>query len=140
MRLDGVGEELASRSTLLAAGFDHREHGLNESASRGALRAEGQLAPNDGVTQGPFAGVVRRFDSLVLEKHPQPVAMGMQFLDTCRPAGLLPLTQAAQQQALHFRCEAARSDRFIPRWVSVPSRHQRPLLEQLASLVGLIKS
>ena len=64
---------------MLAAGFDSGEHRFDEAAARGALRAEGELAPDDGVPQRAFAGVVRRFDAVVLEKGPKPVAMRVQF-------------------------------------------------------------
>jgi hypothetical protein len=44
--LDEVVEDVSS---LLAAGFDDGEHGFDEAAPRGDLRAEGELAPDDGV-------------------------------------------------------------------------------------------
>ena len=79
MGFDCLGEVIESRSTLLATGFNHGEHCLYEAAARRALRAKRQLAPDNGMTQRPFARVVRRFHSVVIEKHPEPVAMFVQL-------------------------------------------------------------
>lgn len=44
-------------------------------APRGALRAEGELAPDDGAAQGPCAGDVGRLDAVVLEELSEPGLM-----------------------------------------------------------------
>ena len=58
--LNGLGDEVEGVLFLLSAGFDDGQHGLDEPTAVGALRAEGEFSPDDGVTQGPLAGVVGR--------------------------------------------------------------------------------
>ena len=79
MRFDGGGDEGEGVATLLAAGFDHRQHRLDETAAGGALRSERQLPPDHRMTQRTLARVVRRFDPFVLQKRPQPLAMLVQL-------------------------------------------------------------
>jgi len=47
---EGLGEVAEGAAGLLAAGFDDREHAFGEAAAAFALRAERELAPDDGVT------------------------------------------------------------------------------------------
>ena len=72
-----VSEDVAG---LLSTCFDDGQHRLHEAAATGTLRAEGKLSPNDRVTQGPFAGIVRRLHAIHFQKRPQPGAMLPQFL------------------------------------------------------------
>ena len=76
--MDGGGEVLESGTALLAAGLDHRQHRFYEAAAAGALRAEGELAPDDGVTQRAFACVVRR-----LQAFPFCSLVGVSSALTC---------------------------------------------------------
>ena len=91
MSFDGVGEVGEGVAALLAAGFDDGQHRLDEAAAGGALRAEGELPPDHGVTQGPLAGVVGRFDAFGAEKGPQPTAMLVQFAAHALTNDRLPL-------------------------------------------------
>ncbi len=50
-RFDGCRDEGEYIAVLLAARFDDAEHGLHKSASVRALRAKGQLPPDDRVSQ-----------------------------------------------------------------------------------------
>ncbi len=61
---DGLGDEGEGVAVLSAAGFDHREQGLDEAAAGGALGAERQLAPDHRVTQGALGRVVGRLDEV----------------------------------------------------------------------------
>ena len=65
---------------LAAAGFDDRQHPLDEPAARGRLRAEGQLPPDHGVTQRLLGGVVGRLDAFDFHEGPQVLAVLPQFL------------------------------------------------------------
>ena len=38
-----------------------------------------ELAPDDGGMPGAFAGMIGGFDALVVEDHPQPVAVWQEF-------------------------------------------------------------
>ena len=96
MSFDGGGEEGEGVAALLAAGFDHRQHRLDEAAAGGALRPERELPPNHRMTQRPLARVVRRLDPFVTQKRPQPLAMFVQF-----PA------RAAHVGVAALRCRAA---------------------------------
>ena len=73
--LNGFGDEVEGAAFLLAAGFDDGEHRFDEAAAVGALRAERELSPDHGVTQGPLAGVVGRLDPLDANERPQPIAV-----------------------------------------------------------------
>ena len=129
MGSDGFGDVLEDVAALLAAGLGDGQQGLDESASGGALRAEAQFPPDDGVTQAPLGGVVRRFDAIDIQKRPQPVAMAVQLPAHASQTPIVA-AQTAQQQALHLvaeRCrnpfQAAAGDRSIAA--------ARPLPEQL---------
>ena len=72
---DGLAEVGGDEASLLPAGFDDGEHGFDEAASASAVRAEGELAPNDAVSQGAFADVDRGLDSRAIHESPEPRAM-----------------------------------------------------------------
>ena len=76
----GVGEEVEDVAGLLAAGFEDGQQGFEEAAAFRALGAEAEFAGDHGGTQGSFAGVVGRFDAVVIEERPQPAAMLEEFL------------------------------------------------------------
>ena len=78
--IDGGGHEGEYVAGLLAAGFDDSEEGFDEAAALFALGAEGKFPPDDGVSQGALAGVVRRFDALHVDEGPQPLAMPPEFV------------------------------------------------------------
>ena len=84
--LDGGGEVVEGTAALLAAGFDDGQHRFQETAAAGALRSEGELAPDDGVTQRAFARVVRRLDTFLADERPEPGPWARAIPDTCRPA------------------------------------------------------
>jgi len=69
--MDSGGEVLEGVAALLAAGLDHRQHRFHEAAAGGALRAERELAPDDGVTQRAFARIVRRFYAFATDERQQ---------------------------------------------------------------------
>src|SRR4030042_6471700 len=79
MGFDGGGDEGKGVAARLAAGFDSRQHRLNEAAAAGALRPERQLPPYYCMTQRTLARIVRRLDSFVPQKRPQPRAMLVQL-------------------------------------------------------------
>ena len=79
--MDGGGEVLEGAAALLAAGLDDRKHRLHEAAAAGALRAERELPPDDGMTQRAFARVVRRLDAFLADERPEPIAMLVQQLN-----------------------------------------------------------
>ena len=78
--MNGVGHEREGVATLLAAGFDDRQHRLHEATTAFALRSERQLSPNDGVTQGTLAAVVGRFHVFMVQIGPEPLPMVVQFV------------------------------------------------------------
>ena len=79
MRTDGGGEVLKGVAALLAAGLDDRQHRFHEAAAAGTLRAEGELAPDHGVTQSTFARVIGRLDAFATHERPEPVPMLVQL-------------------------------------------------------------
>ena len=79
INLDRGGQIVEGTAILLAAGFDDREHGLNEATATGALCAERKLAPDHRVSQRALAGVLGRLDLFVTDQRPQPVAMRVDF-------------------------------------------------------------
>ena len=133
MGFDGGRDEGEDVATLLAAGFDHRQHRLDETAAAGALRPKRQLPPDHRMTQRPLARIVRRFDPFMAQERPQPLAMFVQF-----PA------RAAHVGVAALQCRAAAnappcggpdpSDAAAP-----PAKSSRaivgPVLEQLARRV-----
>ena len=98
MRFDGGGDEGEGVATLLAAGFDHRQHRLDKAAAGRALRSKRQLSPNHRMTQRSLARIVRRLDPFVMQKRPQPPAMFVQL-----PARALHLMVAALPSASSSR-------------------------------------
>src|SRR3990172_7153776 len=99
--LDSVGHEGECIATLLAAGFDDREHGLDKTTAGGALCAEGELSPDHGMTQRPLAGIVRRLDPFMPQKRPQPLAMLVQLLTHALHVRI-PALSTPQHQTLHL--------------------------------------
>jgi hypothetical protein len=76
--LDGCGYVGEDVPRLLPPGPDQRQHRLDEPTAALALRAEGQLPPDDRVPQRPLAGIVRGLD-LPLQKRPQPRPLVVQL-------------------------------------------------------------
>jgi hypothetical protein len=97
MGFDGGGDEGKRIAALLAAGFDHREHRLDEATSARALRAKRELPPNHGMTQRTLAGVVRRFHSFMPQQRPQPLAMLVQLPTHALHPSIAALGAAQQQ-------------------------------------------
>ena len=67
MSFDGVSQDSEGVAALLAAGFYHRQHRLDEAAAVGALGPEGKLSPNHRMTQRPLARIVCRFQPFVMQ-------------------------------------------------------------------------
>src|ERR1035437_7078428 len=89
---------------LLATALDHRQHRLHEATAAGALRSERQFPPYHRMTQRTFARVVRRLDSFMPQKRPQPLAMLVQL--SARPAHIaIAALHSAQQQTLHLAAD-----------------------------------
>ena len=82
---DGLDEEGEGVSLLLAAGFDGGQQAFHESATVGALGAERQVFPDDGVAQRAFGRVVGRLDIRAIHEPPQVALIGQQF--TTRRSG-----------------------------------------------------
>jgi hypothetical protein len=51
MSIDRTSQEVEGVAALLAAGFHHRQHRLDEATAVGALGAKRELSPNDRMTQ-----------------------------------------------------------------------------------------
>src|SRR6516164_1225884 len=104
MSLDSGREVFEAVAGLSMAGFHDGQDRLHEAAATGALGAERQLPPDYRRTQGTFADVVGRLDSLDVEERPKPVAMAIQRLthpDQLRVAAEHP----AQQQAVNLSAD-----------------------------------
>ena len=54
---NGGSDEGKGMTTLLATGFDDRQHRFHETAARSVLRSEGQLPSDHRMPQRTFAGV-----------------------------------------------------------------------------------
>ena len=108
------GEILEYASRLLAAGFDDREDGGDETAALRALRSEGQLPPDHSMPQCTFAGVVRWLDAFHFQEGPEPFAMMVEFPAHAvdRP---IPAEHSAQQETF----------RLLADWLHQPL-HLRP--------------
>ncbi len=122
MSFDRIGQEGKDVAALLAAGFNHRQHGLDEPAAGAALRAERQLSPNHGMTQRTLARVVGRFDPLAPQERPQPRLavgfLGSRFVDV---------------QVLLRR----QSPYLVPQRLRVVARELRPTTPTLLGLARL---
>ncbi len=70
---EGGGQDIKDIAFLLAAGFDDGQQGFDEAAAGGALGAEGQFAPDHGVTQHLFGAIIGRLNTGVAEEHPELV-------------------------------------------------------------------
>ncbi len=101
---NGIGKEDEGIAALLAAGFDHRQHGLHETTAGGALRPERELPPNDRMTQRAFARIVRRLDPVVAQERPQPLPMFVQLPARAAHVAVTALG-AAQQQTFHLAAD-----------------------------------
>ena len=66
---DSGGDEGKGVATLLTAGFDYRQHRLDEPTAARALRSKRQLPPNHRVTQRTLARIVCRLDPFVMQKR-----------------------------------------------------------------------
>ena len=127
---DGVSQKGEGVAVLLAAGFHHRQHGLDEATAAGALGPKGKLSPTHRMTQRPLPGIVRRLDPFVTQEHPQPGAMLVQFPACAARIGVTALG-AAQQQTLHVAADRSHpTQQCRPRNSTLPI--VGPVLEQLA--------
>ena len=130
MSFDRVSQKGEGVAVLLATGFHHRQHRLDKAAAAGALGPEGKFTPNHCVTQRSLARIVRRFDPVVTQEHPQPRAMCVQF--PARAARIdVTAFGAAQQQTLHVATDRSHpTQQCRPRNLS--GTKVGPMLEQLA--------
>jgi len=129
------GEGVAA---LLTASLEHRERRLDEATATGALRPKGKLPPDHRMTQRALARVVRRFDPLVPQKYPPPLAVFVQFPARTARVGMTAL-RAAQQQTFDLATNRAH-----------PTQERRarnptgtisgPMLEQFARRVPQAKA
>src|SRR3990172_1843925 len=130
MGFDSIGQEGEDVAALLAAGFDHRQHRLDETAAAGALRPERKLSPNHCMTKRPLARIVRRFDSFVAQERPQPLPVSVQL--PARAAHVwIAAFGAAQQQALHLATDGSHPT-HKRRARNLAGAIVGPVLEQLA--------
>ena len=128
--MDSGGEVLEGVAVLLAAGFDHRQHRFDETATAGTLRAEGKLTPDNGVAQGTLAGVVRRFHPFATDERPEPMP-DARTTPAHADQRLIAAFDTAQQQAFHLtadRRHATNESNTTDLAVAIV----RPVLEQLA--------
>ena len=102
MGFDSGGDEGNGVAALLTAGFDHRQHGLDEPTAARALRSKRQLPPNHRVTQRTFARVVRRFDPFVMQKRPKPRAMLVQLPTRAAHVASVALHSRSRERARPF--------------------------------------
>ena len=70
---EGGGQDIEDIAFLLAAGFDDGQQGFDEAAASGALGAEGEFAPDDGVAQHLLRAIIRRLNTGVIKEHPELV-------------------------------------------------------------------
>jgi len=134
MSFNGGRDEGEGVAALLAAGFNHRQHRLDEAATACTLRPKRQLPPYHRMTQRSFASVVCRLDPFMLQKRPQPLAMLVQL--PARPAHIaIVALHSAQQQTFHLPADwshptlQCRSRNFAGAIIG-------PMLEQLAGCVS----
>ena len=77
---------------MLLAGCTHGEHALDKATSRGALRAVTALAPQHRRAQRALGRVVRRLNSLHVQKRPQRLPARNQIRAQAPKRVLLVLT------------------------------------------------
>src|ERR1035438_2165397 len=106
MSCDGLSQKGEGVAMLLAAGFHHRQHRLDETAAAGALGPKGKFPPDYRMTQRSLARIVRPFDPFVTQEHPEPPAMFVQFPARAARIGVTALG-AAQQQTLHVAADGS---------------------------------
>ncbi len=63
MSFDRVSQKREDIAALLAAGFDHRQHGLDETTPAGALCPKGELPPDHRVSPNTANVKSVRFDA-----------------------------------------------------------------------------
>src|SRR5688500_3543748 len=76
-------------TALLAACLSDAEDSLHKPTTLAAVRPAAALPPQDGMTQGPLGGIVRRLDALVPDERPQLRLVGREelvefWLSRCR--------------------------------------------------------
>ena len=99
--VDGIAEELKRASFLLAAGLQHREQAFDEAASVGALCAEGEASPDDGMSQRTFGGIIGRLDIFAVLKHPEVGGVGQKFR-ACGSGGGIGAAATLGQKGFHI--------------------------------------
>ena len=110
------------------AGFDDRQDRLHQATSVGALRAEQQFAPDHRRPHGALAGVVGWFDTVHVQKRPQPVAVLVQRIAQALQFGMAA-EHSAQQEVVDLpanRSQQAQQARSGDRSVTAA----RPMPEQ----------
>src|SRR5438132_2132290 len=133
-----VCEILKYASRLLAAGFYDRQDRGYEPAAMCALRAKRKFAPDDGMPQRAFAGIVRRLDTFDLQEGPKPLTMTVKLL---AHAGDLRISaeHSAQQEAFHLPADQMQQTQHA-RSGDRPVTAARPLAKQLAGTTHEIVS
>ncbi len=79
MSFDGGCDEGKNIAALLTTTLNHRQHRLDKSTAPYALSSKRQLPPNYRVTQRTLARVVRRLNTFMPQKRPQPSTMLVQL-------------------------------------------------------------
>ncbi len=72
---DSLFDKSEAVAFLLSAGFDDRDHSLEETASGRGLRTEADFSPNAERPQDPLGRVVGRFYSLHFDERPKSRAV-----------------------------------------------------------------
>jgi hypothetical protein len=96
MGLHRFGEKGQQMSLLLGTGGRYGQHALDKTAAVRTPRAKTALAPQHSWPQCPFGRIIRRFDSLDMQKRLQRRPYRQQFAAErlhAVPADLLPRLQ-----------------------------------------------
>lgn len=143
---EGINEEVEGVSFLLPTGFDDGQETFHEATAMFALSAEGEVLPDHRVAQRAFGSVVRRFDILAIDEHPQIVEVVQQFragrcCRTIRAAGTFgqnlfdfPL------QTCHLTFETATSDFLIANAMPVMKQSMSAFQKTLTNSAGCSRS
>ena len=126
--LDGFCDEGEDGAVLLSAGFDHGEQCFDETASGGALGAEGKFPPDDGVAERTLGGVVGGVDMFVVDERPEVVEMVEQFR-AGRPGGGVAAPLPFLQNHVELALQAVRVT-LEPCAGQSPVTNTVPLMEQ----------